>query len=73
MMIMGYKTIDFSTQAYELLLKAQKEGETISETIIRLAASPSIINFINNFGLLADELDDEELEKFKAAAKKAWE
>ena len=72
-MNMANKTIDLNPQAYEILLKSQKEGETLSETIIRLAANPSIINFIKNFGLLADELDDEELEKFKAAAKEAWE
>ena len=54
-------------------MKLQKKGESISDTIIRLAAKPSIENIIKQFGLLADDLDKDELEKFKSAAKEAWE
>jgi len=70
---MANKTIDLNPQAYELLLKLQKEGESLSETIIRLAAKPSIESIIQKFGMLADELDEKELKKFKEAAKEAWE
>jgi predicted CopG family antitoxin len=73
MMIMANKTVDLNPKAYELLLKLQKKGESLSDTIIRLAAKPSIENIISQFGLLADDLDEEELEKFKAAAKEAWQ
>jgi len=73
MINMANKTVDLNPQAYELLLKIQKKGESISDTIIRLAAKPSIENIIKQFGLLADDLDEGELEKFKSAAKEAWE
>ena len=43
-MNMANKTVDLNPQAYELLLKLQKKGESISDTIIRLAAKPSIEN-----------------------------
>ncbi len=73
MMNMSNKTVDLNPQAYELLLKLQKEGESLSDTIIRLASKPSIENLIQKFGLLADELDEKELKAFKVAAREAWE
>jgi len=68
---MTYKTISLNLKAYELLKKEKREGESFSDTIIRLATRPNIQNFLEIFGSL--DIDDEELEEFKKEARKAWE
>lgn len=65
------KTIQLNSKAFGLLEKLRKKGETFSDIIIRLTAQSSIEKLLQLFGAL-EEVDDQELEAFKKAAKEAW-
>ena len=69
---MTYKTISLNSRAYELLKKEKREGESYSATIIRLVTQPNMEKFLSLFGVLKDDLSEEELEAFKKEARKAW-
>jgi len=69
---MTYKTISLNSKAYQLLKRAKKDGESFSDTIIRLTTKPNIEKFLEMFGVLQDDLDDQELSEFKKEAHQAW-
>jgi predicted CopG family antitoxin len=69
---MTYKTISLNPKAYQLLKKEKKDGESFSDTIIRLTTKPNIEKFLEMFGVLKDDLDDQELSEFKKEAHQAW-
>ncbi len=69
---MTYKTISLNSKAYNLLKKAKKEGESYSETVIRLTTKPNIEKYLEMFGSLQSELDEKELTEFKKEARQAW-
>jgi len=69
---MTYKTISLNSKAYQLLKRAKKDGESFSDTIIRLTTKPNIEKFLEMFGVLQDDLDDQELSDFKKEAHQAW-
>lgn len=68
---MSYKTISLNSKAYELLKNEKKEGESYSETIIRLVTQPNIQKYLELFGTL--DIDTQELKEFKTEARKAWD
>jgi predicted CopG family antitoxin len=43
---MGYKTISLSDEAYEILKKAKRNGESFSQVVIRLASRRSLDDFV---------------------------
>ena len=69
---MTYKTISLNSKAYQLLKKEKKDGESFSDTIIRLTTEPNIKKFLEMFGVLKNDLDDQELSEFKKEAHQAW-
>ncbi|MHA2248171.1 MAG: antitoxin VapB family protein [Candidatus Hodarchaeales archaeon] len=69
---MTYKTISLNSKAYQLLKKEKKDGESFSDTIIRLTTKPNIEKVLEMFGVLKDDLDDQELSEFKKEAHQAW-
>ncbi|UCG04370.1 MAG: antitoxin VapB family protein [Candidatus Heimdallarchaeota archaeon] len=69
---MTYKTISLNSKAYQLLKKEKKDGESFSDTIIRLTTKPNIEKFLEMFGVLKNDLDDQELSEFKKEAHQAW-
>ncbi len=69
---MTYKTISLNPKAYHLLKKAKKEGESFSETVIRLTTKPDVERFLEIFGSLKTDLNDHELAEFKKEAHQAW-
>ena len=69
---MTYKTLSLNSKAYQLLKQEKKEGESFSDTIIRLTTKPDIEKFLELFGVLKDDLDDQELSEFKKEAHQAW-
>ncbi len=69
---MTYKTISLNSKAYQLLKKEKKDGESFSDTIIRLTTKPNIKKFLEMFGVLKNDLDDQELSEFKKEAHQAW-
>ena len=69
---MTYKTISLNSKAYILLKKERKEGESFSDTIIRLTTKPNIEKYLEMFGALKNDIDNQELEEFKKEAKQAW-
>ena len=68
---MSYKTISLNSKAYELLKNEKKEGESYSETVIRLITQPIIQKYLELFGTL--DIDTQELKEFKTEARKAWD
>ena len=69
---MTYKTISLNSKAYQLLKEEKKDGESFSDTIIRLTTKPNIEKFLEMFGALKSDLDDQELSEFKKEAHQAW-
>ena len=69
---MTYKTISLNSKAYKLLKQAKLEGESFSETIIRLTTKLNVEKIVEMFGTLRDEITDKELEDFKQEARTAW-
>lgn len=69
---MSYKTISLNNKAFKLLKEAKIEGESYSETIIRLTTKPNVEKLVKMFGVLKDEISAKELEEFKQEARKAW-
>lgn len=69
---MTYKTVSLNSKAYNLLKNAKKENESFSDTIMRLVTKPNIERFLELFGALERDLDDQELEEFKKEAHQAW-
>ena len=69
---MAYKTISLNPKAYQLLKNEKKDGESFSDTIIRLTTKPNIEKFLEMFGVLKEDLDDQELSEFKKEAHQAW-
>jgi len=72
MMVMTYKTVSLNMEAYEKLTKAKREGESYSETIIRLLSTPRMDDLLEFFGKFKDELTEEELDEFIKEARNAW-
>ncbi|MHA1451114.1 MAG: antitoxin VapB family protein [Candidatus Hodarchaeales archaeon] len=71
MMVMT-KTVSLNMEAYEKLTKAKREGESYSETIIRLLSTPRMDDLLEFFGKFKDELTEEELDEFIKEARNAW-
>lgn len=69
---MTYKTVSLNSKAYNLLQREKGENESFSDTVIRLIAKPNVKKFLELFGALDDDLDDQELEEFKKEARNAW-
>lgn len=69
---MTYKTLSLNTEAYELLKKIKKEGESFSDVIIRLIKQPDIKEILNYFGSMEEDLPDDEIKNFISEAKQAW-
>ena len=69
---MTYKTVSLNSKAYNLLRREKRERESFSDTIIRLATKPNIEKFLQLFGSLEEDIDNQELEEFKKEARKAW-
>ncbi|MHA1167497.1 MAG: antitoxin VapB family protein [Candidatus Hodarchaeales archaeon] len=69
---MTYKTVSLNMEAYEKLTKAKREGESYSETIIRLLSTPRMDDLLEFFGKFKDELTEEELDEFIKEARNAW-
>jgi predicted CopG family antitoxin len=45
-MVMGYKTISLSEEAYETLKKAKRDNESFSQVVIRLAGKRTLDDFV---------------------------
>jgi len=69
---MTYKTVSLNSKAYNLLKREKRERESFSDTIIRLTTKPNIEKFLQLFGSLEEDIDNQELEEFKKEARKAW-
>ena len=69
---MTYKTVSLNIEAYELLSKIKKEGESFSDVIIRLIKQPDIKEILNYFGSMEDDLSGESIKDFVNEAKQAW-
>lgn len=69
---MTYKTISLNEKAYSLLKKAKKEGESFSETVIRVLNKPDLSKFLSLAGSLKGEVTDLEIDEFIKEAKSAW-
>lgn len=69
---MTYKTVSLNSKAYSLLKKAKKEGESFSDTVIRILNEPNLSRFLSLAGSLKDEITDSEINGFIKEAKNAW-
>lgn len=69
---MTYKTVSLNEKAYSLLKKAKKEGESFSDTVIRVLKKPEISEFLSLAGSLKDNVTDLEIDDFIKEAKSAW-
>ena len=69
---MTYKSVSLNVEAYELLKKVKKEGESFSDTVIRLIKQPDIKEILNYFGTLVEDLTDDNIEDFIREARQAW-
>lgn len=69
---MTYKTVSLNSKAYSLLKEAKKEGESFSDTVIRIMSEPSLSRFLSLAGSLKDEVSDSEINEFIKEAKLAW-
>lgn len=69
---MTYKTVSLNSKAYSLLKAAKKEGESFSDTVIRIMSEPSLSRFLSLAGSLKDEVSDSEINEFIKEAKLAW-
>jgi predicted CopG family antitoxin len=61
-MIMGYKTISLSEEAYEILKNAKRDRESFSQVVIRLAQKRTLEDFVGcisseSISKLSDALD----------------
>ncbi|MHA1147476.1 MAG: antitoxin VapB family protein [Promethearchaeota archaeon] len=69
---MPYKTVSLNEKAYSLLKKAKKEGESFSDTVIRVLNKPDYSKFLSLAGSLKGEVTDLEIDEFIKEAKSAW-
>lgn len=69
---MTYKSVSLNVEAYELLKKEKKEGESFSDVIIRLIKQPDIKELLDYFGSMEEELTDKTVKEFVDEAKQAW-
>ena len=58
---MGHKTLTISEEAYNVLKKLKREGESFSDVILRVTRSYSLLEFVESTEFprdLADSIED---------------
>ena len=70
---MGSKNISIKDEAYKTLKALQLEGESFSDTIMRLSKMFSSLHTFVGKGTLSDEEYENEVKKIKESRDKFWD
>lgn len=69
---MGYKTISLSDEAYEILKKAKRNGESFSQVVIRLASRRSLDDFVGCISKESIERMSAAVDVFRKERGRVW-